>query len=95
MLKLAAHLPRVCPSPIVQRIADGIVGDCLAVIAGQHVLPVAVAVDVRDRFNRRAHYSHGVGILDLGNAVEKATIVMDSDVVFNFKNGVEVAVSAE
>ena len=49
LLQLAAGLPCVRPRPVVQRIANRVIGDRLAVVAGQLVLPVAVAVDVQRR----------------------------------------------
>ena len=59
LLQLAAGLPRVRPRPIVQRVANRIVGDRLAIVTGQLVFPVAVAVDVGDRFNRRSDCARG------------------------------------
>ena len=76
LLQLAAGLPCVRPRPIIGRIADCIVGDCLAVVAGQLVLPVAVAIDVRNRLNRRSDCARGVGILDLGSDVSAAVVVV-------------------
>ena len=49
LLQLAAGLPCVRPRPVVQRIANRVIGDRLAVVTGQLVLPVAVAVDVGNR----------------------------------------------
>ena len=49
LLELAACFPSVAPRSVVGRVADCIVGNRLAIVAGQLVLPVAVAVDVGDR----------------------------------------------
>ena len=77
LLQLAAGLPRVRPRPIIGRITDCIVGDRLTVVRRQFVLPVAVAVDVGDRFNCRVHRTRGVGVLDLGSDVPSAVVVVN------------------
>ena len=76
LLQLAAGLPRVRPRPIVQRVANRIVGDRLAIVTGQLVFPVAVAVDVGDRFNRRSDCARGVSVFDLGSDVSAAVVVV-------------------
>ena len=77
LLQLAASLPCVRPRPIIGRIANRIVGNRLAVVTGQLVLPVEIAIDVGDRFNRRAHRTRGVGVLDLGSDVPSAVVVVN------------------
>ena len=56
-------------SPVAGGIPHGVVGDGLAVIAGQLVLPCAGRIDVRDRLRGRARVrGRGVGVdLLLGN----------------------------
>ena len=53
-------------------VANRVVGDRLTVVAGQLVLPVAVAVDVGDRFKRCPDRACGVSVFDLGRDVSAA-----------------------
>ena len=76
LLELTADLPRVCPCSIVQRITNRVVGDRLTVVRRQFILPVAVAIDVGDRLNRRSDCARGVGILDLTQNVSAAVVVV-------------------
>ena len=69
LLELAASLPCVRPLPVVQRIANRVIGNRLTVVRRQFILPVAVAIDVGDRLNRRSDCVRGVGILDLAQNV--------------------------
>ena len=76
LLELATRFPSVAPRPVVGRVADCIVGNRLAVIAGQLVLPVAVAVGVGNCLNRRADCTRGIGIPDFGSDVPAAVVVV-------------------
>ena len=72
LLELAALLPGVRPSPIIERVANGVVGDRLPVIRGQLVLPVAVRVRIGNGVYRRAG---GEGVVRLGGDVPAAVVV--------------------
>ena len=76
LLELAASLPCVRPCPVVQRIANRVVGDRLAVVTGQLVLPVAVAVDVEDRLNCRSDCARSVSVLHFAQNVPAAVVVV-------------------
>ena len=59
LLGLTAGLPCVHPRSVVQRVANRVIGDRLAVVTGQLVLPVGIAIDVEDRLNRRSDCARG------------------------------------
>ena len=46
VLQLAALAPSVCPSVVLQRIADRVIGNGLAIERSQLVLPVGIAVRI-------------------------------------------------
>ena len=48
---------------VVDRIADGIVGDGLTIVLGQKVTPVVIIISVVYGINRCAEGSGGVGVL--------------------------------
>lgn len=47
-LELPPSLPLIRPRAVVERVTNGVVGNGLAIVSGQLVLPVAVAVSVRN-----------------------------------------------
>ena len=76
LLELAALLPGVRPRPIIERVANGVVGDRLPVIRRQLVLPVAVRVRIGNGVYRRAGRAGGVGVIRLGGDVAAAVVVV-------------------
>ena len=60
-----ATLPSHIPAEIARRVADGVVGNGLAVVGRQQITPGAVAVGVADRMERRAKLAGGVVIFAL------------------------------
>ena len=81
LLQLAAGLPRVRPRPIIGQVANRVVGDRLAVVRCQFILPVAVAVDVRNRLNRRSDCARGVSIPRFAQNVSAAVVVVHPGLV--------------
>ena len=61
-LQLPALCPDVRPRAVARRVANRIIGDGRAVVRSQLVLPVSIAIGVRDRLHRRAHGSCRIGI---------------------------------
>ena len=59
--QLAAMLPSIGPCPVVGQVTDGVGGQCLSVIAGQQILPRAVAITIGDGVQCRAQRARGVG----------------------------------
>ena len=74
LLELAAVLPGVGPGAVGERIANGVVGNGRAVIGGELVLPVAVAVGVVHRLEGGAHSAGGVGVAGLAQDVAAAIV---------------------
>ena len=62
VLQLAALAPSVRPSVVLQRIADRVIGNGLAIERGQLILPVGVAVSVGVRMHRSAQRAGGISI---------------------------------
>ena len=60
--KLSAMPPCIRPRSVIQRIANAVVGDGLAVIGRQLIAPVAVAVGVGDGVGGSAQRTGGIGI---------------------------------
>lgn len=56
-------LPSVGPSTIAQNIANGIIGDILAIVTCEQVAPVGIAVPIVYSFSRCAKISGSVGVL--------------------------------
>ena len=81
-LQLSAGLPLICPHTIIQRIANGIVGDGLAIVAGQLVLPITVTIRIRDSLLRTAQRTGGVGILHLTGDVAATVVVVHPGRIF-------------
>ena len=77
LLQLAAMLPTVAPCAVVGQVTDGIGGQCLSVVAGEQILPCAVAVAVGDGIQRRAQRARGVGILRLAEDVAAVVVGVD------------------
>ena len=77
MLKLAAVLPGVGPGAVGERIANSVVGDRDAVVGGELVLPVGIAVGVRHGFQRSAHSAGGVGVALLAQDVTAPVVFVD------------------
>ncbi len=44
--QLTAVLPGVCPRAVIQRVANGVIGDSCPIVRSQQILPVAVTVRV-------------------------------------------------
>ena len=61
LLQLAAVLPTVAPCAVVGQVTDGIGGQCLSVVAGEQILPCAVAIAVGVGIQCRAQRAGGVG----------------------------------
>ena len=76
LLQLPARLPLVAPSAIVQRIADCVIRDGLAIVGRQLVLPVVVRVGVQDGIMRHPRRSRGVGMVRLRKYVPTAVVVV-------------------
>ena len=67
--QFSAMLPGICPCTVRKRIADGVIGNGLAVIACQQVAPVRITVGIGNRIQCRAQSACGVGILLPGEDV--------------------------
>lgn len=68
--KLPPLCPGIAPSAVIQRIADGIIGDGLTVIVGQQIAPCGVAVLVAERGGAlRGLLDRGVGELGFADDV--------------------------
>ena len=63
--QLAAMLPSIGPCPVVGQVTDGVGGQCLSVIAGQQILPRAVAIAVGDGIQCRAQRAGGANGISL------------------------------
>ena len=75
LLQLAAVLPTVTPCAVVGQVADDIGGQCLSVIAGQQILPRAVAIAVGDGIQCRTQRAGGANEISLcEDAVEENRI---------------------
>ena len=76
LLELAAVLPGVRPGAVAGGIANGVVGNGRAIIGGELVLPVAVAVGIRHGFQRCAHSASGVSVAGLAQDVAAADVYL-------------------
>ena len=75
LLQLAAVLPTVTPCAVIGKIADLVRCQQLSIIAGQQILPLAVAIAVGDGIQCRAQRAGGVGEIFLcEEAVEENRI---------------------
>ena len=77
LLQLAACRPGECPCTVVQRIANGVVGNGGTVVRGQLVLPIRITIGVRNRLNRSAQRTGSVSILRLAQDVAAAIVAVD------------------
>ena len=77
LLQLAAVLPTVAPCAVIGKIADLVRCQHLSIIAGQRVLPRAVAITIGDGIQCCAQRAGGVGILRLAEDI--ATVVVGVD----------------
>jgi len=68
-LQLPSILPGIDPAVIGQGIAYGIIGDCLAVVGGQLVLPAGVPIGIGNSGKLCSQYAVGVGVFLLGQEV--------------------------
>ena len=75
--QLAAMLPSIGPCPVIGQVTDGIGGQCLSIIAGEQILPRAVAIAVGDGIQCRAQRARGVGILRLAEDVAAVVVGVD------------------
>lgn len=69
-LESAANLPLVRPDTVTGGITNGIVGEGATIVGGQLILPVGIAIGIRDGFLRSTQRAGGVGMVRL--AGEKA-----------------------
>ena len=68
-------LPTVAPCAVIGQVADGIGGQRLSVIAGQQILPRAVAIAVGDGIQYRTQRARGANEISLcEDAVEENRI---------------------
>ena len=77
LLQLPALLPCVRPRAVAQGIANRVVGNGRAVVGGQLVLPVGIAVSIRDRLEHVAHAAGGVGIPLLRQNVPAPVVIIE------------------
>ena len=77
LLQLAAVLPTVAPCAVVGQVTDGIGGQCLSVVAGEQILPCAVAIAVGVGIQCRAQRAGGVGILRLAEDITAVVVGVD------------------
>ena len=77
LLQLAAVLPTVAPCAVIGKIADLVRCQQLSVIAGQQILPRAVAIAVGDGIQCRAQCAGGVGILRLAEDITTVVVGVD------------------
>ena len=83
-LSVAGHFPKlsadrlfVSPAAIVERIADCVVGDRSAIVSSQLILPIRVAVSMRNRLNRSAQRTGGIGVAYLTQNVTTAIVIVN------------------
>ncbi len=80
-------MPAVCPghghAAIAQRIADGIIGDALAVVGGQQVPPHRVGIAVGYGFGSRPQRAGGVGVFLPGGDVATTVVGVGDALVFH------------
>ena len=76
-LQLAACLPLIPPGTVVQRIADCVISNGSVVVRSQLVLPVRIAMSLRNRLNRSSQRAGGVDILHLADDVAATIVVID------------------
>ena len=77
LLQLATNRPFVRPASIVQRIADCVVGNGSAVVRRQLILPVGIAIDIRNSLNRRTQRASGIRVLHLAGNVSAAIVIVN------------------
>ena len=76
LLQLAACRPGERPCTVVQRSANGVVGTGSAVVRSQLVLPIRIAVGIRNSFQHRADRTSSESILHLGGDVSATVVVV-------------------
>ena len=77
LLQLAAVLPTVAPCAVIGKIADLVRCQHLSIIAGQRVLPRAVAITIGDGIQCCAQRAGGVGILRLAEDIAAVVVGVD------------------
>ena len=77
LLELSADCPFIRPTAIVQRVADCIVGNGGAVVRRQLILPIRIAVSIRNRLNSRADSAGGIGVAYLAGDVSAVIVVVN------------------
>lgn len=75
LLQLPARLPLVAPPAIVQRVANGVIRDGLAIVGCQLVLPITVRIRIQDGIMRHPLRPRGVAVIRLGEYVPAAVAV--------------------
>ena len=82
LLELSSDCPFVRPASIIERIADCIIGNGSTVVSGQLVLPIRIAVGIRNAFQRRADRTGSVSILHFAQDVAATIIVVHPGRIF-------------
>ena len=77
LLELATNRPFIGPSAVVQRIPDCVISNGSAIVCGQLILPIRIAISIRDSFNRTFQYSGSVSILHFAQDVAATIVVID------------------
>lgn len=77
LLQLSANRPFVSPATIIQRIADCIIRNRGTIVRSQLILPIRIAVSIRNGFQRRADRAGGIRILHLAQDIPAAIIVVN------------------
>ena len=72
----AARFPVVRPRAVIQRVANGVVGNGLAIVRRQLVLPVAVRIAVRNRLQRGSQRARGIRVPHLAGDVPAQVVVV-------------------
>ena len=81
LLELAAILPGVGPGTVAGGIANGVVGNRDAIVGGELVLPVAVAVGIRHGSQCGAHSAGRVSVAGLAQDVAAPVVFVCSLII--------------
>ena len=75
--KLSADCPFIRPASIVQRVTDCVISNGSAIVCGQLILPVGIAVGIRNGFQRCADRAGSIRILRLAENISATIIAVD------------------